>query len=102
MSEKEKMVLAFLREWLAWAEAGGHDYSNFSRGDALCDAFLWWTGSMMELPDDLFSEFQDVAYPFGGKDVYNHELDNDTMHLNPLRLAWVRETIAKLENENGQ
>ncbi len=102
MSDEEKTVLAFLREWLAWAEAGAPEGGRFFRYDGLCNSFDRWPGSGEYDLSDWFVGVDCTSYPFGGTAAYKRDFDNDTMHLNPLRLAWVRETIAKLENENGQ
>lgn len=85
----------FLREWLAWAEAGGPRHEVFSRSRGLCGCALVY-GYYAEICYQIRSEMRDIfncSYPFGGSSTFFADEMNRTMHLNQLRLAWVRNTL---------
>lgn len=95
MTDMDKQVLAFLKEWLAWAEAGGLKKSSFTRGDGLCvNAHNWGSGDLGDYFEYVI--FADESYPFGFDDYRDRE-ESHTQHECPKRLAWVRNKIEELE-----
>ena len=66
MSDEEKTILAFLREWLAWAEAGAPESEIFFRYNGLCNSFDYWSGSEEYDLSDWFVGVDNKTYPFGG------------------------------------
>lgn len=111
----KKTLLLFLQEWLAWAEAGaplGHPrIVHFG----LCSNLFYWHqnkfgGGSLEYTDaaisfeDLLSKVNNegnVLYPFNTSiSEYTTECRSGTTHLNPKRVQWVKETIAKLQEQN--
>jgi len=95
-------VPGFLAHWLNWAKTGKPTDGGYDPGLGLCynlDVYAREAGiDEDDLYDDLIEMFRadglDESYPFGGKDVYIKEADEDTMNLNLLRLAWVRSKLA--------
>lgn len=100
MSPKLKQ---FLTEWLQWADAGGkrHKNSAFSPFTGLCYCASQWGGPWLEeeLQSILWKEFPDSGIhpasscPFGGVETYDRDVARHTMHLNPLRVNWVRSKV---------
>lgn len=84
----------FLRDWLAWAEAGAPDGSphDFCDVAGLCSNCCWYFPEAVDHPAyfELTSMFKD-GYPFGGCDEY---YSGRPHHTNPQRLAWVRAVLA--------
>jgi hypothetical protein len=85
---------AFLAAWLAWAEGGAPNKEPFDRSVGLC----------LNMPRELKQEFKslrisdfpsDWVYPFGGSEHYDKAEKKRTQHLNPARLAWVREVLGR-------
>lgn len=99
----EEDLRQFLKAWLEWAEAGGKIAWPFYRSVGLCVAAHNWA---------VFSDFSDERrralyssltlalpiwnlHPFGGADLYCREAEEELMHLNDLRLAWVRRQLCQ-------
>lgn len=86
----------FLADWLAWAEAGGEEFSPAGHGYrkywGLCsNAEEFWEG----VEDQLDDRLDDEPYPFGFEE-YEAGRWSQTQHQCPKRLAWVRKTIEEL------
>ena len=118
-------LLDFLRDWLEWAETTPLS-NRYSPKCGLCASlgrftmqgnFLQDEKLRIKIRDELFALFNAQyaygtrdsewdrntnAYPFGGRDMHNHEKNHSTAHKNPARLAWVRKTIKELKNEQAQ
>ena len=94
-------LLAFYREWLAWAESGAPDLRPFDRDTGLCcNASVFDDEACIDLLIQLSEAFlRSYDHPFGGPEQYYAERNSGTMHLNPERLAWVRARIADCEGE---
>ena len=100
-------LLAFYREWLAWAESGAPSDKPFSRRVGLCTNMIYsqhipaGERKYYELDRQLKEAFSDGrCILFGGLERYDQDARDGTMHLNPERLAWVRARIADCEDEN--
>jgi hypothetical protein len=97
-----ELMKQFLSAWLVWAESGEGEY-KFDSGFGLCTNSRYWcerNGHPRRLLEDELiamwdEEGLDEAYPFsnGYGIVYNKETNEETTHLNPRRLAWVRDTL---------
>lgn len=82
----------FLREWLVWAEAGAGEHRYFKRFIGLCTPAERYDGDNgTAVYGDLLRAFG-FGYPFGFN-AYNQAWANDTQHLDPNRLAWVRANV---------
>lgn len=79
----------FLQAWLDWAEAGGVG-EEFVPRSGLCH--MLQTKWDMLLTDELDLLFNDKSYPFG-EDEFDRRMANNTQHLDPNRLAWVRAAL---------
>lgn len=104
MSEELKR---FYREYLAWVEAGAPLSTVFTETRGLCCNLLDWSKNTypnrrkyIELSEEQGSLFMaaglSISFPFHDDDTgeYYRECERDAAHLNPKRLAWVREHAA--------
>lgn len=108
----EKDLLPFLKTWYHWATHGARKTKFpifgrpvFRRNAGLChsaevfphnDTF-YQDGKALELLKTMFiRDGLDGNYPFTTMDEYNDEGSNETVHLNPRRLSWVKSTIERL------
>lgn len=114
ISKSTPELLAFFKEWLAWAESPDADSDNhlvFNNGIGLCGNLENWlddlehenSDTMYQISvDALAMQFVTAGlckyYPFG-EAAYDHHMVADTMHKDENRLAWVRARIADMENE---
>lgn len=98
-------VKEFLESWLEFAETGKkEEWLEPSWG--LCSNFMYWLKQFPKKDTHydllgliLEEEFPfDLAYPFGAT-AYFSESKSESHHKNPERLAWVRKTIKRLEND---
>lgn len=101
-------LLSFYKAWLAWAEAGAVT-DEFDPAIGLCtnlgtrftpgDDELWdddlWDRLYAELGEQLDTLGENNLFPFGGAEEYEARCMENTQHLNPLRLAFVRARIAE-------
>jgi hypothetical protein len=104
-----QLLREFLSAYAAWVDAGAVQDKPFSRSVGLCSNFEEWlviersfswahTEDEIDVLKALFeSEGLDRWYPFGGENLYQVDLENDTQHLNDSRLAWVRSKVAQHE-----
>lgn len=96
MTDMDKQVLAFLKEWLAWAEAGGPEHETFKRWNGLCaNADRYSSDELGNYFEGVI--FADALHPFGPLE-YRDRAISQTQHECPKRLAWVRNKIEELEN----
>ena len=99
--------ITFLREWIKWADMRAkpwwttqglraRKHPTFSAGHGLCITFRNWLIANHRPCERLLSVFGvQELYPFGGQYCYAMDRDHHTMHLNPMRVAWVHEQIAE-------
>ena len=96
MSEELK---AFYRAYSAWLDAGAINNGVFTRCTGLCFALHKWAGDKgyiiralrLELEVQFINAGLDSGYPFNGSERdYDVECDDETIHLNQARIAWVR------------
>lgn len=100
-------LLSFLEDWYTWAtttpDGRGHDY--FAPYTGLCLCLYSWANekqtngkSYQNLATELKYSFAncglDSEYPFGIENYHARHHD-DTQHLDPIRLEWVKKTIEK-------
>lgn len=102
--KQSKELTAFYKAWLEWAENGAVDSMPFMRGIGLCDNMSTFLYNDVALSNSQVSDFAhemrqqfrnaelDVHYPFGDSD-YTARGWNDTMHLCPVRIQWVKDHI---------
>lgn len=102
----EAKLLAFLKDWLAWAEVGLDDHPSpdgihYSCNVGLCSnslnhpSFSAWAESA-ESPIEAEWGWG-YGYPFGESD-YDYRNGNGTQHKCPKRLVWVKNRIKELEH----
>lgn len=105
ITEAEQHTLAFLKEWLEWAEDGAAT-NLYSADEGLCCSSYRYAAKARlgkydvdRVMEKLFTE-QDrsIAYPFGMAE-YWHRAGEFTQHQCPERLQWVKDTIAMLETK---
>lgn len=100
-----KALQDFYIAYGVWLDRGAPDGEPFWRNEGLCDN---WIGqgihkSGRALAMQFAQAGRDRHYPFGGAGVFDDEEWLETMHLNPIRIAWVRARIAgkPITEENG-
>lgn len=93
-------LIAFLKAWYDWATSGAPDGEPFHRRHGLCpNATVFCPGEALvghlrkELTKNLVFGGR-TETPFGHQD-YWERYDNDTQHLCPKRLAWVRARLVE-------
>lgn len=93
----------FLRDWLDWVERGAPNGEPYWRNVGLCQAAASY-GHGFTLIDDLVEFFEccgySFLYPFNEGRSFLVETAAGTIHLNPRRLAFVREYAAEKEKVN--
>lgn len=98
--EDRALVAKFCRAYVKWLDRGAPEREPFWRWFGLC-----YNSGIFELDDIvgdiLEDEGLDPDFPFNGgnEDMYKEEARDGIMHLNPERIAWVREH-AVLDGEN--
>ena len=90
-------LLAFYRWWLE-----NKDEVQALKMCGLCSsAANDYPGGGHYLNNELIAQFKKAGlsngYPFGSEN-YNTRQSRDTMHLDPLRIAWVKARIADMED----
>lgn len=105
--EDARLLLPFLTEWLAWAEADAPEHPLFWPWVGLCgNCDSWDEGEHYHDHDSFYpttkaleralARFDSPSYPFGGYEAYNADRYVSGHHRNPQRLRWVRRKIARL------
>lgn len=91
-------LLEFFKWWLQEAESEAPSWVVTTLG-------LCWNatekGVYNALNKVLRGIYRDHTTPFGGGEVFYKESTNETLHLNPERIAFVKSQIERLENLNG-
>ena len=92
----------FLQDWLDAATGKVAKPAWYKGYWGLCACARLWgieksrPGAEAELYHRLQEEFgEDFNYPFGGRDRFQQDRTEGTMHLNGQRLAWVRKVLAE-------
>ena len=88
---------AYLTDWLAWVERGAPDGEPYHTFDGLCMAAYDFRDGPYRFASELQAALGGSPYPFGGKALFQRDMHGCSMHLNPARLTWVRQTIATAE-----
>lgn len=111
----KQKVLGFLKDYIEWVESGAYESayggpftgSPFKRCRGLCFTLTSYaidkewdhiaTGRFLQqlFKDDGLS----TAYPFGGSYRFAYDQVHESMHENPERIRWVRNTIKRLEGQ---
>ena len=95
-----KNLTDFYRDYAAWLDAGAPNGDVFRQSRGLCTCLSRWcaeNGVTEYLNVDMNLQFVsanlDTIYPFNGGDHlgYAMEVRKNSCHLNPERIAWVRE-----------
>lgn len=102
-----KTLKGFYKAYADWLDKGAPPYRPFSRGLGLCSNLQYYTGVenifvLTRLERQLSDQFEDAglsaAYPFG-EEAFDSYLDENNMHLDPNRIAWVKNQLEKGENQ---
>lgn len=112
MAKQSETLTAFYRAYAAWLDEGAPEHPTLSRGYGLCQNLCNYCddaglsrAEVCEAIDDLDTQFIDAGfepnYPFNPgrsaeylKEKYAGERHDGECHLNPARIAWVREHAA--------
>jgi hypothetical protein len=96
-------LIAYLKDWYRWATNGAPEGKPYCRSYGLCgnlqyftigmrfDKYQWCTGKW-NLRIELETLFNEEPYPFG-KLNYRTARYFEIQHLDPKRLAWVKERL---------
>lgn len=99
-------LLAFLRSYQQWLQAGAPPATPYYRDCGLCkNAGIHSNEALRAIHVRLREEFGagGSTYPFShSSGNYRLERDLTSMHLNPERVAWVATTIKELEAAENQ
>lgn len=101
-----KPMMAFLKQYLEWAESDATIESSFDINQALCGNLIEWTNIKAgmslsnreffhlrwELTDMFERSGLNTCYPFGGFN-YSRERENKSHHRSPIRLEWIRKQL---------
>lgn len=102
-----KTLEGYYKAYADWLDNGATPYRPFSRGVGLCSNLRYYTGAdniliLTRLERQLADQFEDAglsaAYPFG-EEAFDLCLDQNNMHLDPNRIAWVKSHLEKGENQ---
>lgn len=107
--KQERLSLkTFFKWWLEQAEA--EHPPMFITRLGLCYALEMWLSNRSTTPaqretltEELRQKIREYSrvnklnyiYPFGGKQEFFHELQHQSAHKNPMRIAWVKEQLQK-------
>lgn len=92
-----KELYTFFKEWLEYAESANPP--DYIKRYGLCNAVCMPYPQALEELCGIFSKvYNEVDFPFSNKEGYTTRLCNETQHLCPKRLAFVREQIALYES----
>ena len=84
----------FYNDYAAWLDAGApEDDKHFTRGEGLCSQAMKppYRVHLSEIKKQFVEAGLDSLYPFGGEYQFDIEFEDETMHLNPLRIQWVKD-----------
>lgn len=104
-------LLAFLKDWLVWAEGNHKDPQRYRKHAGLCCSTSHYVPEhdvlgylASELVEELGQHFEeqglDADYPFGYHN-YTDAFEHDTQHLCPVRLSWVHDMIKAGDAQHG-
>lgn len=92
-------LLDAYKAWLSWAEVGAPEWNEygFSKVFGMCSTFeRFGRFPYVDIRTEMKNQFKqaglDVIHPFGFSN-YMIRKKNETQHLDPVRLAWVRARI---------
>ena len=94
-----KELMEFLREWLAWAEAGAPPDPRFDTGFGLCTNLKIWCGETEKnsesnrLSAELRVALGGANYPFNENSSACYEAEEFRYHRNEKRISWVKEKL---------
>lgn len=106
-----KLLKAFYLAYAAWLAGDTDDETVFCKANGLCSNLQWycahtnadkakWFDARNELHQQFITAGLDETYPFGGCGSYAYDSIEQTHHLNPKRIAWVREQVEKIKAES--
>lgn len=102
----KQMIALALSAYLDWVSKGAEEGGVFCRGSALCcnvhhhlirvqDSSIR-SHQIIGMMGDLFkADGLHPSFPFGGIELYDHEGDNESYHLNIDRLEWARSFVQR-------
>jgi len=96
---------SFYQAYTAWLDDGAPEDAPFSRCNGLCSNLIRFMkqqavslAQCWPLANELEQQFDSRglsdSYPFGDVEEYENECNANECHLNPLRIAWVKEHAA--------
>lgn len=83
----------FYNDYAAWLDAGAPEGRPFDRGYGLCHNLGKFADrdAHIEMTRQFEAAGLDIDYPFTGRYQFETDFDNETMHLNPKRIQWVKD-----------
>ena len=107
---QSKELISFYNAYNEWLEAGAPEKNDFGfeRTSGLCDSLLYYyfltkyrtleEFDYLKTKKQLKEQFKmsnlDSKYPFGVEN-YSKRWDNNTQHLDPNRIAWVKSHLTE-------
>lgn len=102
--EIDAIILAFLEEYKAWAEADAPEDGIFDNSHGLCNNLSIYLRHQVGdegKRDSVKKYFKPLlggkTYPFSSQDQYEYDTDNYSHHRNQARMEWVNDHIERLE-----
>ena len=100
-------LFRFYSAYLRWLDDGAPEglARPFKRNWGLCYCLERYRTSsesdLHEMGDQFVWAGLNRNYPFGGELQFDLDLDQDAMHVNKLRVQWVRNRVKDFEEANG-
>lgn len=92
---QNKLLQAFYNTYAAWLDAGAPEGQPFYRHAGLCHNLGKFGGdrdAYVEMTRQFEAAGLDYKYPFDyNMENYRSQSDDETMHLNPERIKWVKD-----------
>lgn len=106
-----ELLKAFYLAYSTWLDEGANGHPIFSRHAGLCSNVSWFGRhhglsyrTANDLEDELKMQFADASmdstYPFDDCTSYCSNCNDETQHLNPKRIAWVRNQVEKIKEQS--
>lgn len=99
---QDEILKQFYQEYCDWLMAGAPKHPSFKKHHGLCSAlFLWLEPGFKErvltrLREHLSNSGLSTLFPFNSSGRnYFQESRNNACHLNPKRIAWVKQQLEK-------
>lgn len=107
-----ELLKAFYLYYSVWLDDGATNMEPFSRNSGLCWNFMgtdlhpeFNVDRRNTLYSELSQQFEaaglNINFPFNQDSLYSDEVYSGTCHLNPKRIAWVRNQVEKIKEQQS-